>query len=103
MIAWPGAVDQVFIALEMSQTHRVAFELLQIRTEYNIGRPTMRGPIVIGTAEAQAAEFRDVFTRMQGPEGEQMRERVRAMRDVMVQSCRTEGGRSYKAMQELGL
>jgi hypothetical protein len=103
MIAWPGAVDQVFIALEMSQTHKVAFELLQIRTEYNIGRPTIRGPTVVGTDAAMREELIEVFGKMNGPEGQELRRNVRAMRDVMVKSCRTEGGRSYKAMQALGL
>ena len=103
MIAWPGAVDQVTIALELSTVHEIAFELLQVRTEYNIGRKTARGPVVVGTPEAMREEMVDVFTKMQGAEGQEMRKRVKAMREVMVRSCRTEGGRSYEAMKSLGL
>ena len=48
-------------------------------------------------------EMIDVFTKMQGPEGEEMRRKVKGMKEVMIKSCRTEGGRSYEALKELGL
>ena len=63
----------------------------------------MRGPTVIGTPAAMREELIDVFTKMQGPEGEEMRRKVKGMKEVMIKSCRTEGGRSYEALKELGL
>ncbi|KAL7412334.1 hypothetical protein BDY24DRAFT_424087, partial [Mrakia frigida] len=130
MIAWPGTVDQVTIALELSLVHKVAFELLQVRTgssisppsfspaaphllvpeltllhsvfraEFNIGRPTARGPNVVGTPEAIREELIDVVSRMNGAEGEEMRVGIKKMRETLVDSRKE--GRSRKAMLALG-
>ena len=130
MIAWPGTVDQVTIAIELSLVHKVAFELLQVRTgssllllsfsllsalvtnlslarlvsrstpEFNIGRPTARGPTVVNTPKAIRAELVDVLHRMNGPEGDEMRITIKGMREILVASRKE--GRSKKAMLELG-
>ncbi len=84
----------------MSLVYKAAFELTQIRTGYNIGRPLSRGGKVEGTDEAVRAELQDVFEKVRGKEGEDVRKGMEKL-SKLVRASR-EVGESDKAMIALG-
>ncbi|KAJ7088132.1 hypothetical protein C8R44DRAFT_892927 [Mycena epipterygia] len=65
---WPTSAEQpVNAALLASGLHPVAIELFQVRTGRQL-RPSLRGgPLITGTPEAVAAEFKAVFEAAWGP------------------------------------
>ena len=82
--------------------YSAAFELIQLRTGPNVGRPVMRGGFVKGTDEAIRTEMRDVFARARGEEGEEKRRNMLKLRDIVRQSTFEETGLSWDAMNRLG-
>lgn len=92
-----------FIASALSQPpFSAAFELIQIRTGPNVGRPVYRGGFVEGTDAAIREEMRDVFARARGPEGEEKRRNMAALRELVNKSSFGENGSARDAMARLG-
>ncbi|KIY47558.1 UDP-Glycosyltransferase/glycogen phosphorylase [Fistulina hepatica ATCC 64428] len=85
MILWPFTIDQPIIAAQLSLIHRVAFELLEVRTGPNRGQAPYRrqDKPISGKLEDVAAEMRDLWVKIRGQEGAEMRERVLHLRDRM--------------------
>jgi len=65
MILWACMTDQPVSASQVSLSHRIGIELIQVRTGPSVGKPTYRGVQHAGGArEAVEEELRGVFTRM---------------------------------------
>ena len=67
--------------------HRVALELLQVRTT-GIDLPTRSGVVITNTPASIRAEMKETWERVRGREGEEMRERCGVLRGVMETSWR---------------
>ncbi|KIY44861.1 UDP-Glycosyltransferase/glycogen phosphorylase [Fistulina hepatica ATCC 64428] len=80
MVLWPYTLDQPIIAAQLTLNFEAAFELIQVRTGPNTGRPMVRGVTPSGTREAIAEEMNDIWKRMRGPEGDAIRQRVDLLR-----------------------
>jgi hypothetical protein len=85
----------------LSQTLEVAYELIQVRNDYSIGRPTGRGIVVQGTEKAMRDEFEWAFRElmMGGEKGKEWRERTSKMRDEIEKDAQS--GESHLAMIRL--
>jgi hypothetical protein len=70
----------------VSVNWRVAFELIQVRTGPSVGKPTYRGPTVLGWTEAIENEMREVWAAMRGEEGKAVRRRMEALHDLLRRS-----------------
>ena len=66
-----------------------------------IGKPTYRGPIVVGTDDAFAQELQEAFSSMDGQEGQRMRLGMMRIRE-QVEQDRKEGGRTWTALRSVG-
>ncbi|OJT14532.1 UDP-glycosyltransferase 76E2, partial [Trametes pubescens] len=98
LICWPFLHDQPVNTIVLTETHRVAYELLEVRTGQGL-RPIFRtGKAPTGTLDAVRAEARDVLARAFGEEGAQMRARLVALRE-RVNGSWAEGGASRKDME----
>ncbi len=93
-------IDQPLIANEFSRHYHVAWELYQVRRGPGVGRKTSTGVVVEGTEEAMKRELRDVFEKMRGREGEELRSNVRELRET-VSRTRREGGKSHGEIKKL--
>ena len=95
MIFWPFVADQPLIAAQLTQELDVAFELLQVRVSANtLGKPTFRGPVVEGTAEAIGKEMREVLDALDEEEGQRKRANIeRISQEMRIEwEARAEGG-----------
>ncbi|KAF9527938.1 hypothetical protein CPB83DRAFT_855468 [Crepidotus variabilis] len=83
MILWPCMTDQPIAASILTLNFQVAFELIQVRTGPSVSRPTYRGPTPLGTHEAILEEMADVWARLRGSEGRQMRDRMELLHEKL--------------------
>lgn len=99
VVLWPGSCDQVQTSSAASELYGCAYELLQIRNGYNIGRKTARGPTVHGTEAAIRAEFSEVFGGMRGELGARLRRGMERLADKV--DLDSSSGESWQAMRRL--
>jgi hypothetical protein len=99
-VLWPCSGDQVQTASAADQVYGCGYELLQIRTGYNVGRKAARGPIVVGTDESLRAEFIEVFGGMKGELGARLRQAMDRTADDVEKDCAS-GGATWKAIRHL--
>ena len=84
----------------MSQVYHAGFEILQCRVGYNIGRPIYRGGTVQGTDEAVRAEMSEVFRKVRGRDGTEVRKGMERLHEIVVES--RQKGQTCKALAKLG-
>ncbi|WVW85290.1 hypothetical protein I302_107328 [Kwoniella bestiolae CBS 10118] len=101
MVSMPFAADQGEFTSMLSEIYKVAIDLKQVKT---FGNPMFNklydGTIIVGTEEAIKAELKQTWEVIRGPEGEAMRERMKALKATVKRSW--EGGRSKTDMLALG-
>lgn len=82
----------------LTETHQVAYELLEVRTGQGL-RPIFRtGKAPTGTLDAVRAEARDVLARAFGEDGAQRRARLLALKERVDKEWE-EGGASRKDVE----
>ncbi|KAH9895042.1 UDP-Glycosyltransferase/glycogen phosphorylase [Cubamyces lactineus] len=79
MILWPFVGDQPLNAIHLSDTLRVAYELLEVRTGYGLKQIYRNGCRPVGTLDAVKNEARVVLAKAFGEDGAQKRERLKAL------------------------
>ena len=77
----------------------IAIELFQVRTGYPVNRPSLRGPVPVDTEAARKDEMMEVWQRIRGREGDEMREKVKVVRAQMMESW--SGGSFKREMRNL--
>ncbi|WWC71262.1 uncharacterized protein I206_105215 [Kwoniella pini CBS 10737] len=101
MVSMPFAADQGEFTSLLSEIYKVSIDLKQVKTfrtpEFN---KLYDGTIVVGTEEAIKAELKQTWDTLRGPEGEAMRERMKALKATIKKSWAD--GRSKKDMLALG-
>ncbi|KAG8879662.1 hypothetical protein FRB98_005572 [Tulasnella sp. 332] len=101
LILWPIAFDHPYISAVVTREAKVAFELLQVRTGVNVGRPTAgTGTTVTGTDASIREEMRSVFEAMSGQAGKELRDNVKVLQKVFRDSHKSGGAR--QAMERFG-
>ncbi|WVQ84178.1 hypothetical protein IAT38_006325 [Cryptococcus sp. DSM 104549] len=101
IVAMPFAGDQGQYASLLVDNLKVGLELKQVKTFANPSFTKLYdGTTIVGTEEAIVAEMKDVWSRMRGKEGEEMRERMSGVKGVLKKSW--DGGRSRADMLDLG-
>ncbi|WWD19336.1 hypothetical protein CI109_103795 [Kwoniella shandongensis] len=101
IVAMPFAADQGQSAAIWIENHRVGIQLKQVMTFVNPEHKKLHdGTEIIGTEEAITAEMKDVFKRMKGPEGEELRERMQSLRRVAQESWKD--GKARRDMEAIG-
>ena len=83
----------------VSDKLKIAIELQQIRSGVD-GKTRYNGVVINSTEENIKAEMREAFARITGPEGEEMRKRIQAIRAEYAKSWKE--GKSLVAMEEFG-
>lgn len=78
-ILWPFVGDQPLNAIHLSDTLRVAYELLEVRTGYGLKQIYRNGRRPVGTLDAVKNEARVVLAKAFGEDGAQKRERMKAL------------------------
>lgn len=101
LICWPGGADQPLIANELTRRHGVAWELYQVRRGFGVGRKTYHGVLVHGTEDAIKDEMRQVFAKMRGEEGADLRRKAMEMKEGVLKRTREPGGMSFEALKKL--
>ncbi|KAJ7161847.1 UDP-Glycosyltransferase/glycogen phosphorylase [Mycena crocata] len=99
MICWPFDADQPQAAEHLSQTLRVAFHLIEVRTGVNGLKPMYSGRIPQGTREAVGIEIRDVLEQCRSEVGAEMRNNASRIQGEFAKTW-ADGGASQMAMQE---
>ncbi|KAJ7174998.1 UDP-Glycosyltransferase/glycogen phosphorylase [Mycena crocata] len=99
MICWPFDADQPIAAEHLSQTLKVAFHLIEVRTGSKGLQPMHNGRVPKGTREALRSEIRDVIDQCRGAVGAEMRENARRIQGELAEAW-AEGGSSELAMRE---
>ena len=80
--------------------HGCAVDIKQVKTfKPSHFQKLYDGTEIVGTEEAIRAELKDIWARMRGDEGAQMRENVQKVRAMLKESW--EGGEARQAMQSL--
>ncbi|KAJ7108400.1 UDP-Glycosyltransferase/glycogen phosphorylase [Mycena crocata] len=97
MICWPFNADQPQAAEHLSQTLRVAFHLIEVRTGLNGLQRMYSGRIPQGTREAVGIEMRSVIDQSRGGVGAGMREKAGRIQSEFAKTW-ANGGSSQKAM-----
>ncbi|KAL1942863.1 hypothetical protein VTO73DRAFT_5103 [Trametes versicolor] len=98
LICWPFLGDQPVNTIVLTETHQVAYELLEVRTGQGL-RPIFRtGKTPTGTLDAVRAEARDVLARAFGEDGAQRRARLLALKERVNKEWE-EGGASRKDVE----
>ena len=78
----------------------VAFELVQPRSGIKKGKRTAAGVVIEGNDKAFALELRGIMELVRGAEGEEMRERAREVKELVLEDMRA--GQSHQTMLDLG-
>jgi hypothetical protein len=85
------------------EANGVGIDLKQIKTFKPNGSKTFNklydGTVIVGTEEACKAEMADVWRRLKGAEGVQMKEKIKKLRAEADQSRK--GGQSRRTMEAL--
>ncbi|KAI5114647.1 hypothetical protein M0805_004150, partial [Coniferiporia weirii] len=98
-ICWPFESDQPINAANVSLTHNVGYELLEVRTGYGL-RPLHRlgGRAPEGTIAAVRREVAEIFTKARGQDGAEKRANAQRFAKAFAQYWE-EGGQGW---EELG-
>ncbi|CDO73252.1 hypothetical protein BN946_scf185008.g14 [Trametes cinnabarina] len=91
MILWPIDADQPPNAVQLSEDLGIAYELIEVRNEAGLGTIYRTGEKPTGSIEAVKAEVRDVLARASGPDGQEKRMRLDALR-TKLQAAWAQGG-----------
>ncbi|WVQ81833.1 hypothetical protein IAT38_003960 [Cryptococcus sp. DSM 104549] len=101
IVSMPFAADQGEFASLLTEVYKVGIDLKQTKTFSNPAFTKLYdGTTVVGTEAAIKEEMAETWKRMRGPEGKEMRERMKGLRGLLKGSW--EGGRSKADMLALG-
>ncbi|KAK7692877.1 hypothetical protein QCA50_004512 [Cerrena zonata] len=92
MICWPFDADQPLLAAQLSETHKVAYELLEVRTEPWGLKPLYRtGKAPTGTLDAVREEARVVLDKAFGEDGMTKRENMKPLQKAILDAWKENG------------
>ncbi|KAI9064122.1 glycosyltransferase family 1 protein [Trametes sanguinea] len=97
-ILWPIDADQPPNAIQLADDLGIAYELIEVRNGAGLGPIHRTGRKPDGSIEAVQAEIRDVLGRAFGPDGEEKRMRLDALR-TKLRAAWAEGGAARKDME----
>ncbi|WVQ72903.1 hypothetical protein IAR50_002465 [Cryptococcus sp. DSM 104548] len=101
IVSMPFAADQGEIASLLTEVLHVGIDLKQTKTYTDPPfNKLYDGTIIEGTEAAIKDEMRAVWARMKGKEGDEMREKMRGVKETLRQSITT--GRGKQDMMKLG-
>ncbi|KAH8103112.1 UDP-Glycosyltransferase/glycogen phosphorylase [Cristinia sonorae] len=80
MICWPFISDQPLNAVNLTEIHDVAYELLEVRTGNGLKPIYRKGKGPINTVDALKAEARDVLEKAFSEDGERKRRNLKALK-----------------------
>ena len=99
MIVWPFRADQPMNAVMLSEKHKVAYELREVRTGEGL-RPIYRdGFKAAGTLDALKREAKEVLGKAFGEDGKEKRARLADLREAVLREWK-EGGASWKDVND---
>ena len=84
MIFWPFHADQPMNAILMTDHHRCAYELLEVRTGDGLKPIYRTGYTPAGTIDALKAEAREVLMKAFGEDGKEKRARLEGLRNAVL-------------------
>jgi len=93
LICWPFGADQPANAVNLTENHDAAYELLEVRTGNGLKPRYRTGMAPVGTMDAIRAEARDVFNKAFGEDGARKRKNVRKLQQQFA-SAWDKGGSS---------
>ncbi|TCD65432.1 hypothetical protein EIP91_002688 [Steccherinum ochraceum] len=92
LICWPFHADQPANAVNLTENHNVAYELLEVRTGPHGLKPIYRtGKAPTGTVEAIRTEAHDVLAKAFGEDGARKRANVKKLQ-AKIQAAASKGG-----------
>ncbi|GJE88818.1 glycosyltransferase family 1 protein [Phanerochaete sordida] len=100
MICWPFSADQPLNAMHITENLDIAYELFEVRTGPGLKPVHRTGKAPVGTLDAVRAEAAAVLARAFGDDGAQKRERVRRLREAMLEPWQP-GGAAWVAGEQL--
>ncbi|OCF35788.1 hypothetical protein I316_02280 [Kwoniella heveanensis BCC8398] len=87
LVTMPFAADQGEFAAILTEKYKVGIDLKQVKTFKDPSWTRLYdGTTIVGTEEAIRAEMQDAWTRIRGAEGDEMRERMKGLRDILKKS-----------------
>ncbi|WVQ98839.1 hypothetical protein IAU59_005970 [Kwoniella sp. CBS 9459] len=103
VISWGRTGDQVLLA-SLVHAKKIGIELLQHRSGYAKGHEVAhrKGVVMQGTPDALHAELEEALDRIRGPEGDEMRERLRIMDEEIKQKREGEWIENVKKFGQYG-
>ena len=99
-ICWPFGADQPANAVNLTDNHDVAFELLEIRSGNGLKPIYRTGKTPVGSLEAVRAEAHEVLDKAFGEDGARKRENVLRLKEKMALALEKDGS-AYLQMQAL--
>ena len=84
MILWPFRADQPMNAILMTDHHRCAYELLEVRSGLGLKTIYRTGYTPVGTLDALKTEARDVLTKAFGEDGKEKRAHLEGLRKAVL-------------------
>lgn len=91
-ICWPFDADQPLLAAQLSETHKVAYELLEVRTEPWGLKPLYRtGKAPTGTLDAVREEARVMLDKAFGEDGMTKRENMKPLQKAILDAWKENG------------
>ena len=91
-ICWPFNADQPTLAAQLSETHRIAYELFEVRTEpWGLKELHRTGKAPTGTLNAVRGEARIVLDKAFGEDGKAKRANMGPMRSSILDMWKENG------------
>lgn len=91
-ICWPFQADQPAAAAYLTESLRVAFELLEVRTsEHGVKLLLRDGRTPKGTRDAVGIEIREIIDACRGPKGEELRRNAQGFKAPFLQAWQKDG------------
>ncbi|TCD71970.1 hypothetical protein EIP91_000102 [Steccherinum ochraceum] len=98
LICWPFTNDQAANAINLTDNHGVAYELIEVRTGDGL-KPIFRtGKTPVGTVDAIRAEAREVLAKAYGEDGARKRANAKQLQDK-IQRAASDGGSDHVDMR----
>ena len=94
-IFWPFGADQPLNAILCTDKHKIAYELLEVRTGHVLKTIYRTGFKPTGTLDALREEAQDALRKAFGEDGKAKRERVQALQNAVLNEW-AEGGASKR-------
>ncbi|WVQ95242.1 hypothetical protein IAU59_002337 [Kwoniella sp. CBS 9459] len=101
LVTMPFAADQGEFSTLLTDIYKVGIDLKQVKTFKDPSWTKLYdGTTIVGTEEAIKAEMKNAWTAVLGPEGKEMRERMKGLKAILKKSW--EEGRSKDDLAALG-